>query len=339
MYHPPRADRQPRACRVAVSIHADGGPSGGRGFHVIRPTRIDGLTDDIDVASRRLGRLMRSAYEERTGLPRATYLGGSGLVARGDLGGLRLSDVPKVFVETANMRNPPTPASSSHAASASGSRAASPRACSASWRPDAFRSCSLHDHSTVRRAVALVGSRQSPSGGVPNAWTYLGRRMRRSDLAGARGAGERAVLARGADPRRAVPFLQHIGNGGYDAQHYDLTIDYDPIAHSIVSTTDITARATQGLSEFSLDFVPYYTVSSIKVNGVDATWTRDDDLPNYKMKLVVTPAAGIPNGSTFHVVIAYSGTPQNFVDSDGSLEGFMRTTPSIATTRPWAPST
>ena len=34
-----------------------------------------------------------------------TYLGGDGLVARGDLGGLRLSDVPKVFVETANMRN------------------------------------------------------------------------------------------------------------------------------------------------------------------------------------------------------------------------------------------
>ena len=124
-------------------------------------------------------------------------------------------------------------------------------------------------------------------------------------------------------------FLQHIGNGGYDALHYDLTIDYDPIAHSMVSTTDLTARATQGLSEFSLDFVPYYTVSSIKVNGVDATWTRDDDLPNYKMKLVITPATGIPNGETFRVVIAYSGTPQNFVDSDDSLEGFMRTTATL----------
>ena len=74
-------------------------------------------------------------------------------------------------------------------------------------------------------------------------------------------------------------FLQHIGNGGYDAQHYDITIDYDPIAHSMVSSTDLTARATQGLSEFSLDFVSYYTVSSVKVNGVDATWTRDDDAP------------------------------------------------------------
>jgi N-acetylmuramoyl-L-alanine amidase len=48
---------------------------------------------------------MRAAYEQRTGLPRATYVGGDGLVARSDLGGLRLADVPAVFVETANMRN------------------------------------------------------------------------------------------------------------------------------------------------------------------------------------------------------------------------------------------
>jgi N-acetylmuramoyl-L-alanine amidase len=90
---------------AAVSIHADGGPPGGRGFHIIRPTRIKGLTDDIHRPSRRLGRLMRAAYEERTGLPRSTYAGGDGLVARSDLGGLRLADVPAVFVETLNMRN------------------------------------------------------------------------------------------------------------------------------------------------------------------------------------------------------------------------------------------
>jgi N-acetylmuramoyl-L-alanine amidase len=90
---------------AVVSIHADGGPPGGRGFHVIRPSWIDGLTDDIHDESLRLGRALRAAYGARTGLPRATYLGGNGLVARADLGGLRLSNVPAVFVETANMRN------------------------------------------------------------------------------------------------------------------------------------------------------------------------------------------------------------------------------------------
>jgi N-acetylmuramoyl-L-alanine amidase len=101
---------------AAVSIHADGGPAGGHGFHVIRPTRIEGLTDDIHRPSLRLGRRLRAAYEQRTGLPRAGYVGGDGLVARSDLGGLRLADVPAAFIETLNMR---------HAAGAR--KAASPR--------------------------------------------------------------------------------------------------------------------------------------------------------------------------------------------------------------------
>ncbi|HYU59515.1 MAG TPA: N-acetylmuramoyl-L-alanine amidase [Solirubrobacterales bacterium] len=90
---------------AAISIHADGGPPGGRGFHVIYPTRIEGLTDDIYADSRRLAVVLRNAYEHVTGLPRSTYAGEAGLDRRSDLGGLRLSDVPKVFIETGNMRN------------------------------------------------------------------------------------------------------------------------------------------------------------------------------------------------------------------------------------------
>ncbi|MBA3364233.1 MAG: N-acetylmuramoyl-L-alanine amidase [Actinobacteria bacterium] len=89
---------------AAVSIHADGGPSSGRGFHVIYPPSLRGLTDDIAAASRRLALTMRRAYLA-TGVPYATYLGGQGLSVRSDLGGLNLSDVPKVFIETGNMRN------------------------------------------------------------------------------------------------------------------------------------------------------------------------------------------------------------------------------------------
>ena len=33
------------------------------------------------------------------------WIGGAGLDVRSDLGGLNLSDVPKVFIETGNMRN------------------------------------------------------------------------------------------------------------------------------------------------------------------------------------------------------------------------------------------
>lgn len=90
---------------AAISIHADGGPSSGRGFHVIFPSRIRGLTDDIYGPSKRLAKRIRGAYARGTGLPTATYVGGDGLDERGDLGGLRLSDVPKVLIETANMKN------------------------------------------------------------------------------------------------------------------------------------------------------------------------------------------------------------------------------------------
>jgi N-acetylmuramoyl-L-alanine amidase len=90
---------------AALSIHADGGPSGGRGFHVIRPVAVRGLTDDIAATSRRLALAVRAAYRAGTGLPYSTYAGRGGLDARSDLGGLNLSDVPKVFVEAGNMRN------------------------------------------------------------------------------------------------------------------------------------------------------------------------------------------------------------------------------------------
>jgi N-acetylmuramoyl-L-alanine amidase len=89
---------------VAVSIHADGGPPGGRGFHVNMPALVPGYTDDIYTASHRLGIDMRDTFEA-TGMPPSTYFGVDGLVERSDLGGLNLSNVPKVFVETGNMRN------------------------------------------------------------------------------------------------------------------------------------------------------------------------------------------------------------------------------------------
>jgi len=90
---------------VAISIHADGHLGTGRGFHIIHPVAVSGLTDDIAAPSKRLARDVRKTYARATGLPRATYAGKNGLHARDDIGGLNLSDVPKVLIETGNMRN------------------------------------------------------------------------------------------------------------------------------------------------------------------------------------------------------------------------------------------
>ncbi len=90
---------------VALSIHADGGPAGGRGFHVIAPLARRALRPAIVAPSLRFARILRARLDA-IGLPRSTYLGGgTGLVQRDDLGGLNLSRVPKAFVELGNMRN------------------------------------------------------------------------------------------------------------------------------------------------------------------------------------------------------------------------------------------
>lgn len=90
---------------AAISIHADGGPANGIGFDVIYPPSIAGLTDDIAVASRKLAVDIRDAFRAGTGEQPSTYSGSGGLDLRSDLGGLNLSDVPKVLIETGNMRN------------------------------------------------------------------------------------------------------------------------------------------------------------------------------------------------------------------------------------------
>jgi N-acetylmuramoyl-L-alanine amidase len=90
---------------IALSIHADGGPASGRGFHVIAPRARRAVQPAIVAPSLRFARALRARLDA-IGLPRSSYIGaGTGLVTRDDLGGLNLSRVPKAFVELGNMRN------------------------------------------------------------------------------------------------------------------------------------------------------------------------------------------------------------------------------------------
>lgn len=90
---------------AALSIHADGGPASGRGFHVIMPGEITDLTEEIVEPSALLAEDIRREYLEGSDVPYADYLADEGLDERTDLGGLNLSTVPKVFLEAGNMRN------------------------------------------------------------------------------------------------------------------------------------------------------------------------------------------------------------------------------------------
>jgi N-acetylmuramoyl-L-alanine amidase len=90
---------------LALSIHADGGPPGGRGFHLIAPLARRAVRPAIVAPSLRFARQLRARLDG-IGLRRSSYIGaGAGLVQRDDLGGLNLSRVPKAFVELGNLRN------------------------------------------------------------------------------------------------------------------------------------------------------------------------------------------------------------------------------------------
>jgi N-acetylmuramoyl-L-alanine amidase len=89
--------------RFMVTVHADGGPSTGRGFHVIAPAYYKGYTDDIYTQSRTLATSMIAGLKAG-GLTPTTYLS-SALSVRKDVGSHNMSDVPIVTVETLNMRN------------------------------------------------------------------------------------------------------------------------------------------------------------------------------------------------------------------------------------------
>ncbi len=90
---------------VAVSIHGDGAPAGGHGFHVMEPKKVGAPSDAIIGLSHQLALKVRDSYRTRTGIPTSTYIGTDGINPRADMAGLNLSVVPKVLVECGNMRN------------------------------------------------------------------------------------------------------------------------------------------------------------------------------------------------------------------------------------------
>jgi N-acetylmuramoyl-L-alanine amidase len=91
---------------AVVSVHADGAPASGSGFHVITATSAPGGAT-VAAASRRLAVAVHTALVSRSGLRVASYVArGDGYDVRSDLAGLTLSSRPTVVVEAGNMRNP-----------------------------------------------------------------------------------------------------------------------------------------------------------------------------------------------------------------------------------------
>jgi N-acetylmuramoyl-L-alanine amidase len=85
-----------------ISIHADGGPPSGHGFHVNYSSPP--VTDIQGAPTLQLASTMRDALVA-SGLFESNYIGAQGLYGRADLAGLNLAQYPAVLVELGNMKN------------------------------------------------------------------------------------------------------------------------------------------------------------------------------------------------------------------------------------------
>lgn len=114
------------------------------------------------------------------------------------------------------------------------------------------------------------------------------------------------------------PYFPLDGNGGYDVKHYGLDVTYDPATDVLTGVATISAKATQNLSTFNLDFEGL-TVRSIKVEGRSAEWTRNGG------ELTVVPRRGLEKRHDFTVVVRYDGIPATIEDPQLGPSGFFHT--------------
>ena len=110
------------------------------------------------------------------------------------------------------------------------------------------------------------------------------------------------IAATPGSPDSADPYFPSAGNGGYDVQSYDITLDIDPVRGRIAGQDTVSAVALQDLSAFYLDFQGL-EVSAVKVDGAAAVYARSG------AELRVSCPAPVITGAAFTVAVVYSGVP------------------------------
>jgi len=117
------------------------------------------------------------------------------------------------------------------------------------------------------------------------------------------------------DPGAGDPYYPLDGNGGYDVDHYQLEVRYEPSSARLTGHASISAHAQQDLSRFNLD-LDGLDVLWVEVDGQVASWERDGN------ELIITPSHGLAATAAFNVSIDYAGVPQLLEESIGECGVF-----------------
>lgn len=110
------------------------------------------------------------------------------------------------------------------------------------------------------------------------------------------------------------PYYPMSGNGGYQVEHYDVTITYDPATNDLQGDTVVRAViADAALSRFNLDLQPSMVVETVEVDGAAATFEQESS------ELVITPAEPVQPAATVEVRVTYAGEPNALPDGTAGL--------------------
>ncbi|WP_055550451.1 M1 family metallopeptidase [Streptomyces sp. NBRC 110028] len=131
-------------------------------------------------------------------------------------------------------------------------------------------------------------------------------------------AGPVAAAGRAGAPGVGDPYFPRAGNGGYHVAHYGLTLGFDPASRHLTGKAILTARATQRLDRFDLDFKGL-RITGLTVDRARAAYKRSGQ------ELVVTPRRALHKGQGFRVTVTYRGRPAPVTDPDGSPDGWIPT--------------
>jgi len=135
--------------------------------------------------------------------------------------------------------------------------------------------------------------------------------------AGCTGGDQPAATAT-ATPVPLDPYYPGQGDPGYQVDHYDLAVRYDPASDELSGRARVNATAAEELAAVRLD-LDGLTVAEVRVNGAPALAAHEDG------KLAVTPATPVPAGAGFTVEVEYHGVPEPIREPQLGTNGFHHT--------------
>jgi len=111
-------------------------------------------------------------------------------------------------------------------------------------------------------------------------------------------------MARAAADSADDPYTPSAGNGGYQVEHYDLTLAYAPETNHLAGRADLTVLALQNLERFSLD------LAGLDATKVTVDGQRAERVEAKARKLHIRPRDAVAAGARATVSVTYTGSPE-----------------------------